>query len=70
VDYRTDVSGITYGHIKKALTWHQVKYEVEKILIRKVVVGHTLWKDLEVMDMSKWTGFKGLIDISKYSQYQ
>lgn len=70
VDYRTHVSGITYGHIKKAPMWEGVKYQVEKILVRKCVVGHTLWKDLEVMGMSKWSGFKTVIDISKYSQYQ
>lgn len=70
VDYRTHITGITYGHIKKAPTWEQVKYQVEKVLVRKCVVGHTLWKDLEVMGMSNWSGFKGLIDISKYSQYQ
>lgn len=64
------MSGITYGHIKRAPTWDAVKYEIEKILIRKNVVGHTLWKDLEVMGMSKWNGFASLIDINKYSQYQ
>ena len=33
-------------------------------------MGHTIEKDLGVLGMEGWFGFKDVIDINKFSQYQ
>lgn len=45
-DYISDISGITYGHIKNAPDIKTVIDNVKNILYNKIVVGHTVWKDL------------------------
>lgn len=40
-DFVTHVSGITFSHIKNAPPQHKVLAEIKKLLINKIVVGHT-----------------------------
>jgi len=42
----TDISGITYTHIKNAPSQKDVIESAKKILYNKIIVGHTIWKDL------------------------
>jgi hypothetical protein len=44
--------------------------EVEKMLTNKSIIGHSIINDLRVMEMTEWSGFKNIIDISKYHKYQ
>jgi RNA exonuclease 4 len=70
IDYRTEFSGVTFGHLRKAPTWAAVLRDVHKVLYNRVLVGHTLYKDLEVMRMTGWKGIKSMVDVSRYSQYK
>ena len=66
----TNISGITYAHIKNAPTHASILAQIKKILYNKAVVGHTLWKDLEVCGLKDWKGAKATIDISEFKPYQ
>lgn len=41
-DYLTKISGITYSHIKNAPLWKDELDKVKKILVNKIIVGHTI----------------------------
>lgn len=41
-NYLTQVSGITYTHIKNAPTFPQVKEKIFSILKDKIIVGHSI----------------------------
>ena len=43
---------------------------MKSILYNKIVVGHTVWKDLEVCGLKNWKGMKAVIDISEFTPYQ
>jgi DNA polymerase III alpha subunit (gram-positive type) len=45
-DYVSDISGVTFTHIKNAPNEETVLQEVKKLLYNKTVVGHTVNKDL------------------------
>ena len=47
-DYVTEISGITYAHIKNAPSLKEVLERIKKVLYSRIIVGHTIWKDLEV----------------------
>lgn len=34
------------------------------------MIGHTVWKDLEVCGLKGWKGMKAVIDISEFTPYQ
>jgi|688.fasta_scaffold327896_1 hypothetical protein len=38
-------------------------------MLNKIVIGHTIDKDLEVCGLKKWTGFKKIIDIADTHPY-
>jgi len=44
--------------------------KVKKILYNKIIIGHTIKKDLEVCGLKNWKGFKYIIDISEYESFQ
>ncbi|MES1908119.1 MAG: hypothetical protein MHM6MM_001112 [Cercozoa sp. M6MM] len=68
VDFRTEVSGVTPRHLKKAPSFKQVQREVQKVLQDKVVVGHGLSSDysalmltrdrLKIRDTSLYSGLR------------
>ena len=62
-DYVTNISGITYTHIKNAPSEKEVIEKVKKLVYNKILIGHTIWKDLEVSGLKDWKGYKALIDI-------
>jgi RNA exonuclease 4 len=39
-------------------------------MYNKIVVGHTVWKDLEVCGLKEWKGWKALVDISEYADFK
>ena len=44
--------------------------KVKKILMGKIIVGHTLDKDLEVTKLSNWKGISQKINIADFSEYR
>lgn len=38
-------------------------------MLNKIVVGHTIFKDLEVCGLKNWSGFKKVIDIAEAHVY-
>lgn len=38
-------------------------------MLNKIVIGHTLFKDLQVCGLTNWKGFKGKVDIAESSIY-
>lgn len=69
-DFITEITGITYTHIKNAPLWIQEVDKVKKILMGKILVGHTLHKDLEVTKLDKWKGISRKVDIAEFSEYR
>lgn len=69
-DFITEITGITYTHIKNAPLWTQEVDKVKKILMGKILVGHTLHKDLEVTKLDKWKGISRKVDIAEFSEYR
>jgi RNA exonuclease 4 len=67
-DWRTHVSGISPKHMATARGFEEVQSEVENILKGRIIVGHAVKNDLEVMllthpkkdirDTSKFSGFR------------
>uniref|UniRef100_A0A8C4QH04 Interferon stimulated exonuclease gene 20-like 2 n=1 Tax=Eptatretus burgeri TaxID=7764 RepID=A0A8C4QH04_EPTBU len=51
VDYRTCYSGITKHHMKIAVPFSQARKKIEKLLQGKVVVGHALHHDFDVIHL-------------------
>lgn len=68
-DYLTNISGITYHHIKNAKSENEVIEEAKKHMVNKIIIGHTLYKDLGVCGLTNWKGFKGKIDIADSKVY-
>ena len=62
-DFLTPITGITFPHLKNAPDLKTTLDKVKKILYNKILVGHTVWKDLEVCGLSQWKGWKALVDI-------
>lgn len=50
-DYRTRWSGIRRHHLHNAIPFSQARAEILSILEGKVVVGHSIYNDFEVLDM-------------------
>ncbi|XP_075996802.1 apoptosis-enhancing nuclease [Genypterus blacodes] len=50
-DYRTRWSGIQRHHLRNATPFAQAREEVFTLLEGKVVVGHSIYNDFEVLDM-------------------
>jgi RNA exonuclease 4 len=69
-DYVTDISGITFGHIRHAPSTKTVIENVKSILYNKIVVGHTVWKDLEVCGLKEWKGWKAVVDICEFPSFK
>lgn len=67
-DWRTHVSGISPKHMATARSFKEVQVEVEKILKDRIIIGHAVKNDMEVMmlthpkkdirDTSKFSGFR------------
>lgn len=68
-DYVTEISGITFKHIKNAPKQDEVVAEIKKKLLHKILVGHTIEKDLEVCGLKGWKGMKDTIDVSDCKLY-
>ena len=69
-DFVTEISGITYLHIKNAPDLKTVLDKAKKIMYSKLVVGHTIRKDIEVCGLKDWKGWKALIDINDYQEFK
>lgn len=39
-------------------------------MINKILIGHTIHKDLQVMGLDKWTGISNKIDVAEFSMYK
>lgn len=65
-DYITDITGITFLHIKNAPKASKVLDQAKKLMYNKIIVGHTVWKDIEVCELKNWKGWKALVDIAEY----
>jgi len=63
-DYLTDISGVTYTHIKNAPDQQTVVEKAKKVMYNKIVIGHTIAKDFEVCGLQHWKGYKALININ------
>ncbi|XP_035521136.1 apoptosis-enhancing nuclease-like [Morone saxatilis] len=50
-DYRTRWSGIRRHHLHSAMPFAQAREEILRVLEGKVVVGHAIYNDFEVLDM-------------------
>ena len=66
-NFLTEITGITYSHVKQAPKWSQEVAKVKKILLGKMVVGHTIDKDLEVTKLTDWKGISQKINIAEFS---
>ncbi len=44
--------------------------KVKKLLMGKILVGHTLHKDLEVCKLTDWKGVQQKVDISDFAEYR
>lgn len=68
VDYRTHVSGIRPENLKNAPEFKTVQLEVSRILKEKILVGHSLKNDLEVLLLDH--PWKNIRDTAKYKPFQ
>lgn len=68
-DYVTNISGITYKHIKNAPLQDEAMIQIKKVLLNKILIGHTIGKDLGVLGLEGWRGLKGKIDIADSRAY-
>ncbi|KAJ7392102.1 REX4, RNA exonuclease 4 [Desmophyllum pertusum] len=68
VDYRTPVSGIRPANLKNAPDFKTVQLEVSKLLKGKILVGHALKNDLEVLLLDHPR--KNIRDTAKYKPFQ
>jgi RNA exonuclease 4 len=67
-DWRTHVSGVSSRHMASARSFEEVQADVQAILTDRIIVGHAVKNDLEVMmlthpkkdirDTSKFSGFR------------
>ena len=67
-DWRTHVSGVSPKHMATARSFEEVQAEVETILKDRIIIGHAVKNDMEVMmlthpkkdirDTSKFSGFR------------
>jgi hypothetical protein len=39
-------------------------------MYNKIVVGHTVMKDLEVCGLKNWKGWKALVDIAEFNDFK
>jgi RNA exonuclease 4 len=69
-DYLTEVSGVTFTHIKNAPDMKTVVDQAKKIMYNKIVIGHTVDKDFEVCGLKHWKGYKALININEFAGFQ
>ncbi|KAH3666523.1 hypothetical protein OGAPHI_003520 [Ogataea philodendri] len=51
-DWRTAVSGVTRAHMKDAVTFKEAQEKVAKILDGRILVGHDVGHDLDVLMLS------------------
>uniref|UniRef100_A0AC35UBI1 RNA exonuclease 4 n=1 Tax=Rhabditophanes sp. KR3021 TaxID=114890 RepID=A0AC35UBI1_9BILA len=75
VDYRTAVSGVTRSQLLHGDTFENVKKEVSELIRNRIVIGHAINNDFEVLkifkhpkklirDTAKFVGFKSYFDDS------
>lgn len=67
-DWRTWVSGVSASDMKNAITFKEAQEKVSKILNRKILVGHAINKDLEVLFLSHPR--MAIRDTSKYKLFK
>jgi RNA exonuclease 4 len=69
-DYRTFVSGIKPGHMKAgyARPFAEVVATVDKLLQNRILVGHALKKDLQVLTLSH--AQRDIRDTSRYAKFR
>ncbi|KAL9978571.1 hypothetical protein ACROYT_G016104 [Oculina patagonica] len=68
VDYRTPISGIKPANLKNAPDFKTVQLRVSKLLEGKILVGHALKNDLEVLLLDHPR--KNIRDTAKYKPFQ
>jgi RNA exonuclease 4 len=69
-DYLTDVSAVTFTHIKNAPDMKTVVDQAKKVMYNKIVIGHTVDKDFEVYGLKHWKGYKALRSINEFPAFQ
>lgn len=69
-DFISEITGITYSHIKNAPKWSEEQVKIKKMMMGKILVGHTIHKDLQVMKMTDWKGVSQKVDIAEFSLYK
>ncbi|KAI8979363.1 ribonuclease H-like domain-containing protein [Mycotypha africana] len=70
-DYRTAVSGIEPHHLlasNGALTFKEVQFKVEEIIRNRILVGHAVYNDLQVLMLSHPTLL--IRDTSRYKPFR
>lgn len=67
-DWRTPVSGITPEHMKDAVSFEEAQSKTSEILMEKILVGHSIHKDLKVLLLSHPK--KKIRDISKFNEFK
>ena len=69
-DFVTNITGITYTHLKNAPNNQSVIEKAKKFIYNKILVGHTINKDIGVCGLGQWKGWKALVDIAEYPPYK
>ncbi|CAI9546716.1 unnamed protein product [Staurois parvus] len=67
-DYRTEVSGIRHGDIKKGEDFKVVQKEVSEILKGRILVGHAVHNDLKILFLDHPK--KAIRDTQKYKPFR
>ncbi|XP_022193355.2 RNA exonuclease 4 isoform X2 [Nilaparvata lugens] len=67
-DYRTHVSGIRPADLENATDFHTVQSEVATILKDRILVGHSLKNDLDVLMLKH--PYRLIRDTSRFSKFQ
>ncbi|CAF1065898.1 unnamed protein product [Adineta steineri] len=72
VDYRTAVSGVTEKHLENAIPLEVIQKEVSDIIEHRLLVGHAIHNDLQVLflshpkrlirDTQRYKGFRSLFN--------
>ena len=44
--------------------------KAKKLIYNKILVGHTIRKDVEVCGLTNWKGWKALVDIAEFDKYK
>ncbi len=68
IDYRTEISGITYEHIKNAPSFLEIQTKVCEMILGRIVIGHGLRHDFKAMVLNHPR--KDLRDTAQYAKFR